>query len=167
MAVVLILIFNDLEWFYHCFYWFSMCLPLAFIDIEWFWPLAFIDFEWFYHSENMIFIIFSDTCFGNVFWIILAFASPFLASFRHQCWCFGVLVFNIICWLNFPFIYFSEILRPKMEPINRAVDTGACDRPPKIAFRRRHRSKDVFSSIRHRFWIDLAMISKPFPLGAR
>ena len=51
--------------------------------------------------------------------------------------------------------------------MNRAVDPGACGRPPKIAFRRRHRSKDVFSSIRHRFGIDLAMISKTFPLGVR
>ena len=39
---------------------------------------------------------------------------------------------------------FFAILRPEVEPMNRAVGSGASGRPEKIEFRRRHHSKDVF-----------------------
>ena len=74
-------------------------------------------------------------CF-EVFWHRSCF------PFWHQCWCFGVLVFNL--FFDSIFHVFVAILRLEMEPINRAVGSGACGRPPKIEFRRRHRSKNLF-----------------------
>ena len=69
--------------------------------------------------------------------------------------------FDGICYI------FLATLRAKVEPLNLPRRSGACGRRQQIAFRRRHRSKSVVSSIRRRFSIDLAMISNAFPLGVQ
>ena len=76
-----------------------------------------------------MFMIFSDTCFSNVFLSVLAsILFPFLVSFRYQCWCFGVLVFNIRCWLSFE--CFCCDFATEMGRISRAVGSRTCGRPP-------------------------------------
>ena len=42
--------------------------------------LFYNNFEWFYHSEKMIFVLFSDTCFWLCFWNVLASILNFLVG---------------------------------------------------------------------------------------
>ena len=115
----------------------------------------------------MSFITFGETYFGIDFGCVLAsILFPFWYSFGINVSVSGCsfLKWFVDCFCNLLFLRFYD---PQWSPSIGHVGSGACGRPEQITFRRRHRSKDVYSSIRHSFCIDLAIISKPFPLGVR
>ena len=73
-----------------------------------------------------------------------------------------VLVFNVVVDTMYYFMF--AILLPKIgAPECRPQILGLAAAPQSFA----DRSDDIFSLIRRRLWIDLAMIPKASPLGVR
>ena len=100
--------------------------------------------------------------FGKWLWICFGIIFSFsLAPFRHQCSCFGVLVFYMICWLFFSHLFCDFATQ------NGAHESGRAAEPPKSRFVAGIVPRTFLLSIRPRFWIDFAMSSRTFSLGVR
>ena len=100
--------------------------------------------------------------FFDVFWhrFCLPLWHPFVINVVVLGWSF--LIWFVGCVFH---VFFNFTTQNGAHELGRGFQ-GV--RPiHKITFWRRHRFKDVFSLIWHRFWIDLAMILEVSPLGVR